>query len=114
MRFMVWMLAITVGISSIAPGAFASKTATDALSPWKLENFSYAYWLNGWRKNADDTSPDILCFETGHYGMTLDVADFSKTRFGRFNDNVGYTEALASGAWRELTARELAQLLSSP
>ena len=97
MKLIMWIVAITLGIGSTASVAFASEKAEskldptsskNTLSPWDRANYSYAYWLNGWRKNTDDTSADILCFETGHYGMTLDVADFSKTRFGLFGSIV--------------------------
>ncbi len=98
MKIMAWIAVVTIGGFLMAPAAGASEKS--GLAPWKQENYSYAYWLNGWRKNADDTSPDILCFETGNYGMTLNVGDFSKMRFGLLNDNAGYTQALQSGAQR--------------
>lgn len=42
--------------------------------------FTYGYWLNGWRKNADDSSPDVLCIETGSYGLVLDIADLQRVQ----------------------------------
>ncbi|WP_136059836.1 hypothetical protein [Pontiella sulfatireligans] len=64
------------------------------LFPVALKNYSYAFWLNGWKKNLNDKSADILSFETGHYGLTLDLSDFGKTRFSLLNDKADYTEAL--------------------
>ncbi|MDF7824629.1 hypothetical protein P4B35_11445 [Pontiellaceae bacterium B12227] len=70
------------------------------LFPLARKNFTFGYWKNGWRKNPDDSSAEILCFETGHFGLMLDLADFDKTRFGLFDDNVNYTQALRSDTKR--------------
>lgn len=63
-------------------------------------NYSFGYWLNGWRKNPDNNSPDVLCFETGRYGMKVNVADLTKVRLGMLNDNISYVAALNKGAKR--------------
>ncbi|MDF7808620.1 hypothetical protein P4E94_14315 [Pontiellaceae bacterium B12219] len=77
-----------------------SAQADPTLLPLNRKNFSYAYWLNGWRKNKNDDSPEILCFETGYYGLTFDLSDFSKTRFSLLNDDSSYMEALKTGNQR--------------
>lgn len=63
-------------------------------------DYSFSYWLNGMRKNHDDSSAAILCFETGQYGFTLDIEDFSQSSFGPYSDKLSYGQALASGAAR--------------
>lgn len=68
--------------------------------PAEKRDFSFAYWLNGWRKAPDDTSPDVLCFESGHYAFALDVGDLRSSRFGLLNDDVDYSQALAAGTRR--------------
>jgi len=62
--------------------------------------FTFSYWLNGWRKQEADKSPDILCFETGNYGFNFDLADFSKAHFSIFDDKVDYSKALESDQQR--------------
>ena len=74
--------------------------AGQALRPLGQGNYSFAYWRNGWRKHANDPSADLLCFETGHYGLSLDLADFRKTRFGFFQDSLSYSDVLAQGTRR--------------
>ncbi len=64
------------------------------------QDFSYGYWLNGWRKPADGAAPDILCLETGHYAFALDIADLSTARFGLLDDDADYERSLAAGAQR--------------
>ena len=68
--------------------------------PLSERDYTFGYWLNGLRKHADDTSADVLCLESGYGGFQLDLADFSKAKFGRFNQAHDYSEALALGAER--------------
>lgn len=75
-------------------------TGESALAPVAQKDFSFGYWLNGWRKAPTDSSPDLLCIESGYYGFMLDVADLTKARFGLLNDNFDYTQALAYGSRR--------------
>ena len=64
------------------------------------KDYSYAYWKNGWRKSKDDTSPNILCFESGYYGFMLDVAKLAKPKFGRFDDDSNVLSCLEAGTRR--------------
>lgn len=72
--------------------------------------YTYSCWLNGWRKNANDSSADIFGVETTHFGFTLDVADFHKVGFGLLHDSSGYQQGLEHKAdrLRELPSAELA------
>ncbi|MDP4883048.1 MAG: LamG domain-containing protein [Opitutales bacterium] len=68
-------------------------------------DYSYAYWLNGFRKNKDDHSADLLCFETGHFGFALDLANLPQARFGQSNNTQrGYLGGLNN------TTSQIAQL----
>ena len=80
------------------------------LVPWARKNYSFAYWQNGWRKSPDDSSTDILCFETGHYGFTLNLEDVQKVHFGFFNDDIDYPEALEADT-RRVDTLEPAELV---
>jgi hypothetical protein len=93
MKILAWSLVL------FAAG-YAASAELNASPPWATETYSYAYWQNGWRKHPGDHSADMLCFEAGHYGLVLDMADFSKTRFGLFQDGVGYMGALQAGLQR--------------
>ncbi len=75
----------------------ASTQSSRMISP---QDYSYAYWKNGWRKHAEDRSPDILCFESGYYGFMLDIAELNKPKFGRFEDDSNVLSCLESGTAR--------------
>jgi hypothetical protein len=64
------------------------------------KDFSFGYWLNGWRKSPHDTSADILCIESGYFGFMLDMDDLVNARFGLLDDNLDYTQTLEAGAQR--------------
>ncbi|MBT3193211.1 MAG: alpha/beta hydrolase fold domain-containing protein [Verrucomicrobia bacterium] len=70
------------------------------------KDYSYAYWKNGWRKHTEDTSPNILCFESGTYGFMLDVAKLAKPKFGLFNDDSSVLSCLEAGTQRMDTISE--------
>ena len=92
---------LVVGVALVAGCAVSPTGETKAtVKDPAARDFSFGYWLNGWRKPKDDTSPDVLCFETGHYGFALDVDDVANARFGRFDDDADYTGALAAGTNR--------------
>jgi hypothetical protein len=59
------------------------------------KDYSFSYWLNGWRKSITDKTPNILCFETGYYGFSLDVEDFNNSRFTLWDHDFDYTDALS-------------------
>ena len=99
-----FVAALVIGCVSLlaepGPGPTPSGPGPSPAAVAARKDFSFGYWPNGWRKSAEDTSPDILCFETGHYGFLLDVDDLTKPRFGTFSDHMGYRQALASGVER--------------
>lgn len=68
--------------------------------PMSPKDFTFGYYPNGWRKNSNNASPDILSIETGYYGFTLDVDNLSKPRFGLITDDGNYMKALAGGIGR--------------
>jgi len=90
--------------------AYSAQTSLAPLCPAARRDFAFGYWLNGWRKSPKDTSPDILCFETGYFGFMLDVDDLTKARFGLLDHDLDYAQALQAGARRlqSLPAAELA------
>jgi hypothetical protein len=61
-------------------------------------DYTFSCWLNGWRKNGNDTSADVFGIETSQYGFTFDVADFNQVHFGRVTNPPGYEQALAHKA----------------
>jgi hypothetical protein len=68
-------------------------------------DYTYGYWLNGYRKNPDDQSPDKLAIETGYFGLLLDLAELTKANFGRQRGS-DYTSALRADP---VPARQLPQ-----
>jgi len=75
-------------------------TSPGKSSPVARRDFSFGYWLNGWRKSRQDTSADVLCIESGYFGFMLDVDDLPNARFGLLDDDCDYTRALEAGARR--------------
>jgi hypothetical protein len=63
-------------------------------------NYSFGYWLKGYRKTPKDKSPDILCLETGYYGMMLDMDQLDKAKFGLLNDGLDYEQAVSKASKR--------------
>jgi len=70
---------------------------TETSQPLRLRDYSLAWWPDGFRKEKADDSADVLCVESGQYGITLDMADFTKARLGRI-DGIGYLSASRTGA----------------
>lgn len=58
------------------------------------KDYTYGYWLNGRRKHNSDDSPDILCFESGHFGFHIDLNKIENIKFGKYTQAPGYFEAL--------------------
>jgi len=99
------LVAVVMGCVTRSPDE-----AEDRAFPLTARDFSFGYWLNGWRKQKEDQTRDVLCFETGQYGFSLDVDDLANPSFGRIDDDAGYAEALAadSGRMSALSPAELA------
>ena len=57
-------------------------------------DYTYGYWLNGWRKNVNDNSLDLFAVETSQYGLVLNVDDLRKIKFGLLSKSVSYEQAL--------------------
>ena len=75
-------------------------SAPGALSQLGVRNYTYGYWMNGQRKAKEDASPEVLSFETGHYGFNLNMADFASAEFSRFEEPLSYVDALGAGTER--------------
>jgi len=56
-------------------------------------DYTYSCWLNGWRKNANDSSADVFAIETSHYGFSLDVGDFRKLGLARLTNSASYSDS---------------------
>lgn len=88
---------LSVGLPTVLKGADPGGSLPVEFS---VRDYTFGYWPNGMRKRDDDKSPDLLYLETGHYGFSLDIGDFRKTRFGLFDDELDYKGALDAGASR--------------
>jgi len=79
---------------------------TKELKPWTNNNYSHSYWENG-RRNLSSNNR-ILCFETGYFGLKVNVADLTKVQYGSFDkDNVfdrsiSYEHAISKDARRRM------------
>ncbi len=81
-------------------------TAKSEINYAKLANqlsprdYTFSYWLQGRRGETDPEMGDILVFETGYYGLTLDMARLDQPRFGLLSDQMGYAAAVEAKASR--------------
>jgi hypothetical protein len=81
----------------VAPNTGQRTSEAGASRPHRLGDYSFAWWLNGFRKEKSDTSADVFCVEAGHYGFALDMADFRNARFGPLQGR-SYLAASMTGA----------------
>ena len=67
-------------------------------SSLKADDYTFSSWLNGWRKNENESSNDIFGIETNAYGFTLDLDDFEKSGFAKWQSGLTYEDALQQSA----------------
>ncbi len=65
--------------------------------PLREQDYAYAFWPNGFRKEKGDNSSDVFAVESGHYGFALDLADFRKVQLGKI-EGTDYLTAGYAGA----------------
>ena len=97
-------VAMTVIVGSFSCRLFGcsqqiqSKVETvPTIQPLRTSGYTYACWLNGWRKHKADQSPDILAIQASFYDFTLNMANFSKAGFSTQKKPMSYADALSSG-----------------
>ncbi|MDP6118638.1 MAG: LamG domain-containing protein [Planctomycetota bacterium] len=99
--------AVTIGFAAfLLPGCTPAREAAiiggrksvkETSQLHRTQDYSFAWWPNGFRKEKTDTSAEVFCVESGRYAFTLDLADFSKSRLGRI-DGRGYLSASRAGS----------------
>ena len=68
---------------------------SEQLFPSRRLDYTHSYWKNCWRRYPDDTSPDLLCFESGYYGLIFNTADLTKVQYKLLHDGLSYTDAMS-------------------
>lgn len=110
MKRYLFLARVVVGAAILVTGCRSLWTGRERGEPLlNPRDFSYAYWLNGYKKAPEDKTPDVLCFETGHYGFMLNVDNLSSPLFGILDDDTDYERAVTVGAQR-LRSLEPAEL----
>lgn len=91
-------LATSIGAAAVTQLATANPHSQQAHLAHQLNplDYTYGYWLNGFRKKPNDQSPDKLAIETGHYGLLLDIGDLTKANFARLSGSDYASALLAS------------------
>ena len=108
-RTSIIALSCLVSLAALVPGVGAAAASLGESCPAAREDYSFGYWLNGWRKSSQDSSADVLCIESGYFGLMLDVDDLVNVRFGLLDDDLDYLLALDAGP-RRLQSLPLAEL----
>ena len=62
------------------------------------DDYTFSTWRNGWRKNENEISNDIFGIETNKFGFTLDLDDFKKAGFSRWQSGLSYEAAVQHSA----------------
>ena len=62
------------------------------------DEYTFCSWLNGWRKNENESSNDIFGIETNNFGFTLDLDDFKRSGFSRWQGGLTYESAVNRSA----------------
>lgn len=99
------IVAIIARFLALATCAAPLWAAENGTAPLYSGQYSFACWLNGWRKHPSDTSPEILAIEASRFAFTLNLADFTKAGFERISPQpeklpTSYHDALGSGTER--------------
>ena len=89
-------------LSLLAALSFPEQTLAQEpqATPIADQDYSYSFWLNSWRKRKGESFKDFLCFETGHYGLALDIHDLNHPKLGPLADESTFLQTLKSGADR--------------
>ena len=69
------------------------------LEPARRRDYTHSYWENGWRRLGGEaaTTPDILCLESSHYGLSIDTAKLTSARFSSLDDDgLSFVDAITS------------------
>ena len=74
--------------------------AVCSASSLKADDYTFSCWLNGWRKNENESSNDIFGIETNAFGFTLDLDDFKKSGFLKWQSGLDYEAAVQQSAAR--------------
>jgi hypothetical protein len=96
-------LVLLVAEAPIGAWASDSPLAAETATGLPIHDYSYGYWLNGWRKPPDDPSDDLLCLESNSFALALNPAALDKPRFARFYDKLSYLECLSASPNRLAT-----------
>ena len=67
-------------------------------SSLKADDYTFSSWLNGWRKNENESSNDIFGIETNKFGFTLDLDNFQKSGFSKWQSGLTYEAAVRQSA----------------
>jgi len=59
------------------------------------EDYGFLWWAHGWRGSSPEGAR-ILCVQTNHYGLTMDVNHPNKLRYGAVNNAKPYATAAAA------------------
>ena len=71
-------------------------TSDGTLASLRSGDYSYGFWLNGWRRTKDVTGPAIFAVETNHYDFSLNPSNLRRAYFAGQTKPVAYLEALHS------------------
>ena len=86
--------------SALAQVKPTAPNAAKPLVPTLDKDYTYGFWKNGFRKHADQKTQDVLCIETGYFGLQFDMAKPRQPKIGSINDQSNIVHSLGAGMSR--------------
>jgi hypothetical protein len=91
-RVLLAAILCTALAPSIARAAPPLRTVSPAECMPTEKDYTFMWWAHGWR-GRDDKGRRILCIQTGHYGLALDVENMRLLHLGTIDKPKPYTQA---------------------
>ena len=92
-RWLTILAAASVGVC-LATAETPLQKVSPAVCVPAPEDYSFMWWAHGWRGRSPEGTA-VLCFQTGRFGMALDVAGVRLRNLGRITRPKSYAEAAA-------------------
>ena len=93
---LVGAVLLAAGLCSAQPPGVHAAEPLRTLSPAQCmptgKDYTFLWWAHGWR-GRDDKGRRILCIQTGHYGLALDVEKMRLLHLGTIDNPKPYPQA---------------------
>lgn len=92
----VWVAAAVLLAAGACAAAEVPAPALTAACMPEPGDYTFMWWANGWNRHKQ-LSPKVLCFQTGRFGLAIDVESMRILNLGAITGARPYAEAVAEG-----------------